>query len=124
MNTATIPKAWVKSRRLNWDYLMASVKENFARNLSALLKNHDRKAIELARALKVNPSTITGWTSARIAPELSRLDEIAEFFGVTYQDLLRGDGTVPAPPKPQDLDSILRDFAKVRGFELVPRKPK
>jgi transcriptional regulator with XRE-family HTH domain len=119
MYLETKTNAWVESRRLNWDLLMASLRENFARNLSLLLRNHKRKPIELARALNVNPSTVTGWTTGRITPQIERLDAIADFFGVTYVDLLADKH--PPSPKQRDIDSILGDLASARGYRLVPK---
>lgn len=120
MFSATRPRSSVQSRPLNWDGLMASVKENFRRNLSLLIEKDGRKPIELARYLDVNPSTVSGWLSGRISINLSRLDEVALYFGVNYQDLLASEAGA-APAEPPDLDTILSQFARARGYRIVPK---
>ena len=120
MFSATTPKPSVKSAPLNWDGLMASVKENFRRNLSLLIEKDGRKSIELARYLDVNPSTVSGWLSGRISINLSRLDDVAAYFGVSYQALLAPD-SAENPAEPPDLDTILSQFARARGYRIVPK---
>jgi transcriptional regulator with XRE-family HTH domain len=95
---------------------MASVKENFARNLSELLKKHRKQGKELAEALHVAPSTVTGWTKGKFTPAVERLDEIADFFGVSYVDLITGEASSTSR---RDIDAIVRELrAAIRDLRI------
>jgi transcriptional regulator with XRE-family HTH domain len=113
MLSATNTASRLRSPRLHWDLLMASVKENFARNLSELLKKHRK---ELAEALHVAPSTVTGWTKGKFTPAVERLDEIADFFGVSYVDLITGEASSTSR---RDIDAIVRELrAAIRDLRI------
>ena len=119
MLSATKAISWLTSGRLDWDELMAKVKENFARNLRLLLERDGKKPIDLARHLETSPSTVTRWVNGETTPALERLDDIADFFHeTTYLDLITDKS--PAARR-KDLDDLLREFASLRGFRLVPK---
>jgi transcriptional regulator with XRE-family HTH domain len=100
---------------------MLTACETFSRNLKRLLDLHGRKPIELARALKVSPSTISGWMTGRIAPQLNRLDAVAKFFEVSYQELLTPlDGYRTPPRHPMDIADIFVELARTLGYTVRP----
>lgn len=115
--TKTMPS--VISPRLYWDLLMALVKENFAKNLSILLKKQGKQAQDLAKHCGVKPSAVTGWTGGRTSPSIWRLDAIASFFGCGYLDLLGPDEPRDVPSRPSDEWDELRSLAQRRGLTLT-----
>jgi transcriptional regulator with XRE-family HTH domain len=121
MNSATLPMSHAITARLNTDGLMASVKENFARNLARLLKQKKISNKELAAAVGVSGSAITSWIKERSSPELARLEVIANVLGVTALDLLRDEQVERPAVSGRDLDAIITEIASSRGYKLVPK---
>lgn len=121
MNYATLPMSHAITPRLNTDGLMASVKENFARNLARLLKLKKISNKELAAAVGVSGSAVTSWIKERSSPELSRLEVIGRTLGVSPLDLLRDDEVERPMVSGRDLDAIITEIASSRGFKLVPK---
>jgi len=101
---------------------MASVRENFPRNLDRLLRERDQTNTWLASKVGVSNATVTKWLQGKIAPELSRLDAIAETLGVTYVQLLEDGDKVAAPRKAPSAVEVLREIARSLDYEIVKRR--
>lgn len=119
MNLATNPIRRGNARSLNWDPFMASVKEDFPRVLAELMQRNGTKKAVLARALKVSNSTVRDWLDGRILPEMSRLDDLASYFQVDRRTFLAPSTERPVAIPQKDLDSILAELARARGYKLV-----
>lgn len=115
-NLETTTPRRVRSRSLHWELLMATVKEDFPRILKRLLAEKGVSRPEFAIALKVSYSTARDWLSGRILPEMSRLDDLAGYFGVNRQVFL---GAPDAPKEPVDVDGALREIARAHGYRIV-----
>lgn len=53
----------------------------------------DKKGVkdaDVARATNIFPSTLTDWKQGKSAPKVEKLLKIADFFGVTLDELVRG----------------------------------
>ena len=99
---------------------MARLRENFAANLKRLLQERDLKQKVFAADLEVSGSTVSQWLNCVVFPEDDKLERIARYFRVTYEDLVRD-------PASNVLDSdpvlrFLRDQARARGYELVKKR--
>lgn len=76
-------------------------------NIAALRKKKSITQEELANALNVSAQAVSKWENGGSCPDVALLTEIADYFGVTVDSLLRasaeeitGDGlTVPADAK-------------------------
>lgn len=64
--------------------------------MAALRKAHGMTQKELAERLNVSDKTVSRWERDDSAPELSLIPVIAEIFGVTCDELLRGQRQSPA----------------------------
>lgn len=64
--------------------------------MAALRKAHGMTQKELAERLNVSDKTVSRWERDDGAPELSLIPVIAEIFGVTCDELLRGQRQSPA----------------------------
>gem|GEM_PF-440205 len=71
--------------------------ETFAQNLKSLRKQHHLSQQQLADHLNVHIGSITKWEKNGVRPRAQKIDEIAEFFNITPDELrgtiLSGDGT-------------------------------
>lgn len=59
------------------------------KNVEKLLKEKGMTAYELARKTGMSPSTLSDWKAGRYIPKFDKIKKIADFFGVTVDDLLR-----------------------------------
>ena len=64
--------------------------------IAALRKAHGMTQRELAERLNVSDKTVSRWERDDGAPDLSAIPAIAEIFGVTCDELLRGERRSPA----------------------------
>lgn len=55
-------------------------------NLRVLRKNHGLTMFDLSLELGVNPKTIARWEHGEIAPQLSHVVMISEYFNVDYDE--------------------------------------
>jgi transcriptional regulator with XRE-family HTH domain len=101
---------------------MASVRENFPRNLDRLLRERDLTNTWLASKVGVSNATVTKWLQGKVAPELSRLDAIAEAFEVSYLVLLEDPERAAAPRKAPSAADVLREIARSLGYEIIKRR--
>ena len=55
-----------------------------------LLRLHNCKAADVARATGIAKSTLTEWKNGKTTPKADKLQKIADYFGVTVEYLLTG----------------------------------
>ena len=68
-----------------------------AQNLKYLRKQRSINQNELAEVLGVKRSTVGNWEASRREPEVNMLVCIAEYFGITLDDLVLKDLRLPIP---------------------------
>lgn len=61
------------------------------RILKGLLREHDQTQAHLSRVTKIPPQTIHNWLAGQEPRKLSQLKLVANYFGVTLDDLIFGD---------------------------------
>ena len=72
---------------------MAKELTGFQKNLILYRKAADLTQKELAEKLNVSPTTLAGYENAGKEPKISTLIKIADFFGVSTDDLIREKST-------------------------------
>ena len=70
--------------------------ETFGKRVRRLRRSADLTQQELAEKLGVSEPTIRAWESGRAKPRYDRLCEVADFFGVTPEELV-GDHSSTSP---------------------------
>lgn len=61
---------------------------NFSENLRRLRKAKDIKQEALAEAMNVSRQTVSKWENGTAMPDFKKLNALAEYFGVTMDELL------------------------------------
>lgn len=64
---------------------METIKEIVCRNCKRLL-DKKKNLSEIARLMQINPTTISRWKSGKHAPELEKIDKLAEVLGVSRDE--------------------------------------
>ena len=72
------------------------MRSNIGEFLSVLRKSKGMTQQEVADSLGVSNNTVSGWETGASCPDISMLPAIAELFGVTCDELLRGE-RIPPP---------------------------
>lgn len=102
--------------------IVATLRENFATNLRALLEERGLKQTDFAEALGVSDASVSKWLKKITYPEDTMIDRIVELLGVPYEALVQDPGARRnSSGTTKDIDALLRDFAKIRGFNLVKK---
>ena len=70
-----------------------TIKQNFARNLLAYRKSRGLTQSQLAEKLNYSDKSISKWECGDVLPDIVTMSMIAEFFGITIDQLI--GGTVP-----------------------------
>lgn len=96
---------------------LVSLASNVGRNLETLLHEQDLTQREFAKKIGVSQSKVSRWLSGRL-PDDEDFDKIATFFNRSYEQLVAAPGKVEIPNR--DIDRILAELAKKRGFKLEP----
>ena len=55
-----------------------------------MLLQSGKKAIDVARATGISPTTFSDWKSGKSAPKQDKIQKIADYFGVTIKYLMTG----------------------------------
>lgn len=66
-------------------------------NIVRLRKKKGLKQIEFAKALGVSQSAVSHWETGRSIPETPQLFQLAEFFGISIDELVGDDDFFPRP---------------------------
>lgn len=99
---------------------MANEYENSSRgivaaNLKRLMKEKGVAASDVCRALDIPNATFSDWLNAKTYPRISKLDKLAQYFGVTKSDIVdlhvdKDDPLFPAARVKPALDDDLSDL--------------
>lgn len=86
---------------------------NFSENLSGLRKEKGIKQEALANDMKVSRQTVSKWENGTAMPDLKKLTALAEYFGITMDELL--GFTSPSGEKNEGIN----DYTKAYVNELI-----
>ena len=75
-------------------------KKTIGKFIAALRKTNGMTQKELGEKLFVSDKTVSRWECDECTPELSLIPAIAELFGITTDELLRGSVSIPIMPEP------------------------
>ena len=76
-------------------------KKTIGKFIAALRKANGMTQKELGEKLFVSDKTVSRWECDECTPELSLIPAIAELFGITTDELLRGERvSIPIMPEP------------------------
>lgn len=64
-------------------------------NLKRLAYNSGKTQKEIAKELGVNQSTLACWMNGIRTPKMPKIDMLAEYFGVTRNEIMMPNGMVP-----------------------------
>lgn len=64
------------------------IKQNFSQNLIKLRKSKNLTQLQLAEKLNYSDKAISKWEVGSVLPDVETLSHIAEFFGLTVNDLI------------------------------------
>ena len=77
---------------------MSDVKSIIAKNITELRLLNNMTQLDLAEKLNYSDKTISKWERAESSPDISVLVEIADLFGITLDELVRGEITESNTP--------------------------
>ena len=105
-------------------------KNTTGRFLSALRRAKGLTQRELGDMLYVSDKTVSRWENDECAPDLNLLPAIADIFGISVDELLRGErntalqsaAEAPAPARSgRQLQAILKSrYRKFKSFSFIP----
>lgn len=78
------------------------LKQNVARNITALRKKHNMTQADLAERLNYSDKSISKWERGDGLPDIFVLTRIAELFGVTLNDLVAPEQIDAEPPASEE----------------------
>ncbi|MBE5758313.1 MAG: helix-turn-helix transcriptional regulator [Clostridiales bacterium] len=64
------------------------IKLNFSENLISLRKAHNLTQLQLAEKLNYSDKAVSKWEVGAVLPDIETISRIAEFFGLTVNDLI------------------------------------
>ena len=64
------------------------IKLNFSQNLINLRKTKNLTQLQLAEKLNYSDKAISKWEVGAVLPDVETISHIAEFFGITVNDLI------------------------------------
>ena len=89
-------------------------KKAFAETLNAMLAERKRRPADLAKAIGVDPSLVSHWKRAKNLPDATRLDKVAEYFGVEVSQMFEG-------AKASALDRAVTLVNATLGYETIKK---
>ena len=87
-------------------------KEVFSRNLSRCIKRAGKTQREIAKAVRVSPSTVCDWLNGRGYPRMDKLQLLSEYFGISKSELVE-DNYVAKETVSKQEQEIIDLFHKV-----------
>lgn len=92
--------------------------------IAQLRAEHNLSQGDLAEALDVSRQSVSKWEANGSVPELGRLVQLSELFGVTLDELVNGEPTEKPAPEPPPVQTVLverpvRDTQKIIGVVLL-----
>lgn len=91
---------------------METIKEIVCRNCKRIL-DKTQNLSEIARLMQINPTTISRWKSGKHAPELDKLDKLAEIIGIDPMEFF----STEEKSKPDSLE-LIKQIASLGPIEV------
>lgn len=101
---------------------MSTSTEIFAYNLRNKLIARNKSQSDLARFLKVTPTTVSRWTNGEAMPRANMIDRICNYLGCSTEDLMT-DHTQVAVFAPEDViaDAIIERPLLMQLFVMADK---
>ena len=94
-------------------------KKTIGKFISALRKANGMTQRELGEKLFVSDKTVSRWECDECTPELSLIPSIAEIFGITTDELLRGERNNPAREAASEEATPKQKAKSAKQFKLM-----
>lgn len=88
--------------------------------LSELRKEKGLTQKEIADYLNVSDKTVSHWECDKYSPDISAIPILAEFFGVTCDELLRGERKVPEEKESITCETVQEQKPNTNNFSYEP----
>lgn len=85
--------------------------------------NKKIKAIDVARATGINPSTLSDWKRGKSTPKVEKLQEIARYFGTSVETFIGGDASTMPIKEYRQLYKDLLDIL-IESDEMITMAQK
>ena len=66
-----------------------------SKNLKRLAYNSGKMQVEIAKELGINKATLGAWLNGTRIPKMDKIDMLADYFGVTRNEIMLPYGMVP-----------------------------
>ena len=66
-----------------------------AKNLKRLAYHSGKTQVEIAKEIGINKATLGSWMNGTRIPKMEKVDMLAEYFGVTRNEIMMPNGMVP-----------------------------
>ena len=73
-----------------WKNQREALKKTMAKNIRHYMSENNVSASDICKALNIPPVTFSDWVHARIYPRMPKIEMLADYFGVTKNDLIEG----------------------------------
>ena len=92
---------------------------DFSQRLKTLMKQNGITKFKLSKQLSVSPSTVANWLNGESSPNIERVRQIADLFGVSTDYLLTGNESA-APPAKEEANAFAQmESALLKAFRTV-----
>lgn len=82
---------------------MIENKEVMARNLKKYMDIKGVNAAEVCKALDFKTNTFSNWVTAKIYPRIDKIEQLADYFGISKSALVEDSDNLVLTPKEQKL---------------------
>ena len=103
---------------------VATLRANLVANVKRLIHLRGFTQRSFAKKMEVDESIVSKWLRQKHFPEDRYIDRMAEILGVSYEELVKTPGDEPnkSAVSNRDLDVIINDIAKMRGWRIIKEK--
>ena len=98
---------------------MTNVRQNVAKNLTDLRQQHNMTQTELAEKLNYSDKAVSKWERAESLPDVAVLTQIADLFGVTLDELVRGESLPDTSQESEETPVKNRNRALITAMSVA-----
>lgn len=95
--------------------MIDNVEHNIAKNLTELRKSQNLKQTELSEATGYSDKTISRWENGSSVPDIATLVKLADFYGITIEDLISEN----ALNKQKNIDATKDKISLVNSISFI-----